>query len=211
MVDHRGDRDGLPSRRIAGGQVVRCEPAEARAVGARGRGRREKNQTVATVASITRLATVLDMAKVDRARREYPPSAFVFGALGEQVANPKKAWETCVLRAHGHEPAWIRRGTLSEASSTALAAIDLHFHDLRHGAGCRWLEQGWPIHHVQEMLGHSNPSQTRTYLHASELGLQESTRRFDAQRGKFEAKEAQKEHPPLSHAQEGKGEKGTLH
>ena len=82
--------------------------------------------------------------------------AFVFGALGEQVGNPKKGWETCVLRAHGHEPLWVRRGTLSKASRTELAAVDLHFHDLRHEAGCRWLEQGWPIHHVQEMLVRGN-------------------------------------------------------
>jgi integrase len=42
-------------------------------------------------------------------------------------------------------------------------AINLHFHDLRHEAGCRWLEAGWPIHYVQEMLGHTNLSQTSTY------------------------------------------------
>jgi integrase len=62
--------------------------------------------------------------------------------------------------------------------------IDLHFHDLRHEAGCRWLEAGWPNHHVQEMLGHANLSQTSTYLHAAEMGLQESMRRFDVARGK---------------------------
>jgi site-specific recombinase XerD len=36
---------------------------------------------------------------------------------------------------------------------------------------------------MQEMLGHTNLSQTSTYLHASEFGLQESIRRFDALRG----------------------------
>lgn len=61
--------------------------------------------------------------------------------------------------------------------------VDLHFHDLRHEAGCRWLELGWPLHHVQEMLGHANLSQASTYLHASEMGLQQSMRRFDAARG----------------------------
>ena len=110
-----------------------------------------------------------------------------------------------MLRAHGHEPEWVRRGTLSKASRQALRAIDLHFHDLRHEAGCRWLEQGWPIHHVQEMLGHANLSQTSTYLHASEMGLQESMRRFDpAPRGKPVAKEAPIEHPPVSH-EKGRG------
>jgi site-specific recombinase XerD len=42
--------------------------------------------------------------------------------------------------------------------------IDLRFPDLRHEAGLRWLEAGWPIHHVKEMLGHADISQTDTYL-----------------------------------------------
>ncbi|MBI3491053.1 MAG: tyrosine-type recombinase/integrase [Acidobacteria bacterium] len=122
----------------------------------------------------------------------------------------KKAWETTVLRAHGHEPAWVR-GALSAASRAQLAAVNLHFHDLRHEAGCRWLEQGCPIHHVQEMLGHVNLSQTSTYLHAFEMGLQESMRRFEAARGKPVANEGQREHPPLGHEESQETDKGTLH
>lgn len=64
-------------------------------------------------------------------------------------------------------------------SRAALDRIDLHFHDLRHEAGSRLLEAGWPLHHVQEMLGHANVSQTSTYLNATRVGLQESMRRFD--------------------------------
>ena len=92
-----------------------------------------------------------------------------------------------------------------------LEAVNLHFHDLRHEAGCRWLEQGWPIHHVQEMLGHANLSQKITYLHASEMGLQESMRRFEAARGKSVAKAEPTEHPPLSHEEAQERDKGTLH
>ena len=103
------------------------------------------------------------------------------------------------------------RGKLSEGSRQALRAIDLHFHDLRHEAGCRWLEQGWPIHHVQEMLGHANLLQTSTYLHASEMGLQESMQRFDPSRGKPVAKEAPTEHPPVSHGHADESERDTLH
>ena len=121
------------------------------------------------------------MAKTDPASRRYPPAAYVFSKLGARVRSVKKAWETTVLKAHGHEPEWTR-GTLSQASRELLKTIDLHFHDLRHEAGCRWLEAGWPIHHVQEMLGHANLSQTSTYLHAAEMGLQESMKRFDAAR-----------------------------
>jgi integrase len=159
----------------------------------------------------TRLAAVLEMARLDPAGNEYPSSAYVFGALGERISTFNKAWETAVLRTHGHEPEWVRSGALSPTSRALLETIDLHFHDLRHEAGCRWLEQGWPIHHVQEMLGHANLSQTSTYLHASELGLQESMRRFDAARGKPVAKEAPIEHPPVCHEEADADEKGTLH
>jgi hypothetical protein len=50
------------------------------------------------------------------------------------------------------------------------------------GTGCRWLERGWPIHHVHEMLGHSNLSRTSTNLLAAEMECWGSMRRFDAAR-----------------------------
>lgn len=55
---------------------------------------------------------------------------------------------------------------------------DLHFHDLRHEAGSRLLEQGWPLHHVQRMLGHEDAKTTSIYLNATIHGLAESMRRF---------------------------------
>ena len=64
----------------------------------------------------------------------------LFGALGERVKRTKKGWETCVLRAHGHEPQWAKNGKLCSESRAALRTIDLRFHDLRHEAGSRWLE-----------------------------------------------------------------------
>ncbi len=158
----------------------------------------------------SRLAAVLEMAKLDPAGREYPPTAYVFGELGKRIKSVKKAWETTVLKAHGHEPEWVR-GSLSADSRARLAAIDLHFHDLRHEAGCRWLEAGWPIHHVQEMLGHTDLSQTSTYLHANEMGLQESMRKFDAGRGKALANEGLKEHRHIGHEEPPPPPKDLLH
>jgi integrase len=111
-------------------------------------------------------------------------------------------------------------GPVSPESRAALRAIDLHFHDLRHEAGCRWLEAGVPIHHVQEMLGHANLSQTSTYLHAAEMGLQESMKRFDAARvdgfstdfrGESVVNKAEIEHRPLHHGKPKQSEKGLLH
>jgi integrase len=158
----------------------------------------------------TRLAAVLEMARLDPAGRAYPPRAYVFGELGEQQDSIKKAWETAVLKAHGHTPAWVN-GALAPESRAALQTIDLHFHDLRHEAGCRWLEAGWPIHHVQEMLGHANLSQTSTYLHAAEKGLQESMRRFDASRCKPVANQQQPEQRPLSNDESWADNKDRLH
>jgi len=109
------------------------------------------------------------MAQTDPAGRTYPTTAFVFGLLGHHVKSVKKAWETCVLRAHGHEPTRADGGKLSPESRAALRSIDLHFHDLRREAGSHWLESGVPLHHVKELLGHAKISQTDTYLNADEL------------------------------------------
>ena len=164
-----------------------------------------------------RLAAVLEMAKTDPAGRRYPPTAYVFGRLGARVRSVKKAWETALLRAHSCEPAW-NGSSLSLASRAQLRSIDMHFHDLRHEAGCRWLEAGWPIHHVQEMLGHSNLSQTSTYLHATEMGLQESMRRFELSvdappdfRGKTMAIEEPKEQLSVCHEELEKDDNSLLH
>ncbi len=164
-----------------------------------------------TVPLSARLAAVLEMAKTDPAGREYPPAAYVFGILGEPVRTVKKAWETCVLRAHGHEPKWAAGGKLSERSRAALAAIDLHFHDLRHEAGSRWLEAGMPLHHVKEILGHANISQTDTYLNAGRLALHESMKRYDVARGKPVAKHPSTEQRPDGHENEIEAQKDQLH
>jgi integrase len=122
------------------------------------------------------------MAKTDPAGKEYKPADYVFGELGKQVNTSKRAWDTCVVKAHGHDPVWLKTA-LAPASRTALKAIDLHFHDLRHEGGSRLLEAGWPIHHVQEMLGHASLEQTSTYLNVRQGGLRESMRKLDAIRG----------------------------
>jgi len=126
-----------------------------------------------------RLRSVLDMVRHDPAGKRLPHSARVFGdALGEPVGSIKKAWEIAVLQAHGHRPLWTDTKALAPESRAALRTIDLHFHDLRHEAGSRMLEAGWPLHHVQRMLGHADVKQTATYLNAENVGLHESMKRF---------------------------------
>jgi integrase len=90
----------------------------------------------------------------DPAGHEYRATAFVFGELGNQAKSIKKNRETTVLRAHGHarlEGRGLRRsrGRIF-APSTCTSS--------------RLLEAGWPLHHVQEMLGHASIDQTTTYL-----------------------------------------------
>jgi integrase len=75
--------------------------------------------------------------------------------------------------------------------------VDLTFHDLRHEAGSRLLESGWPLHNVAHMLGHANISQTSTYLNATRIGLQDAMRRLDDSRCKPVAKQADIEQAPL--------------
>jgi integrase len=126
----------------------------------------------------TRLAATLEMARTDPAGHDYPGAALVFGELGQPIRSIKKSWETTVLKAHGYTPVW-KHGGLAPEARAHLRAIDLHFHDLRHEAASRLLEAGWPLHHVQEMLGHASLDQTTTYLNVKIVGLQESMRKLD--------------------------------
>lgn len=166
----------------------------------------------------SRLAGVLEIARTtletmlssteaarltDEERAAIVARCHVFGDdTGAKVANFKRAWETCVLKAHGHVPEWTAKSKgLKLASRALLAAIDLHFHDLRHEAGSRLLEAGVPLHHVQAILGHENLSQTSTYLNATRIGLHESMRRFDDARCNPVANPATTDHAPLRNAE----------
>ena len=75
------------------------------------------------------------------------------------------------------------------------------FHDLRHEGASRLLEAGWPLHHVQSMLGHASVAQTATYTNATRLGLMESMRRLDDSRCNPVANEPATEHKPLSNGE----------
>ncbi len=138
------------------------------------RARNTKARKVRHIPIVSRLRAVLDMARHDPAGEPFGPDAFVFGdEVGRRLNSQKKAWESAVLKAHEHTPTWKHRG-LSPESREAYRTIDLLFHDLRHEAGSRWLEQGLPLHHVKELLGHASISSTDTYLNASRIHLRES-------------------------------------
>lgn len=45
------------------------------------------------------------------------------------------------------------------------------------------LEAGWPLHHMQHILGHASLEQTSTYLNGEKTGLRDSMRRFGVPAG----------------------------
>jgi site-specific recombinase XerD len=67
---------------------------------------------------------------------------------------------------------------LSAESRAVLRQIDLNFYDLRHEFGSRLMEAGWPLHHVQSVLGHADLEQTSTYLNVTRTGVLDSMKRF---------------------------------
>jgi integrase len=109
---------------------------------------------------------------------KYGPEHYVFGnEAGAQIKDVKTAWENTVLKAHGVKPERARGGRLSAECRAKLAEIDLHEHDLRHEAGSRKLEAGWPLHAVSAFLGHANITTTARYLNVKDDYLQELTER----------------------------------
>ena len=114
----------------------------------------------------TRLKAILEMRRFDPTGQPFAADQYVFGnVIGQRVTTIKRAWHSAVLKAHGHL-AVLTEDTLNldAASRATLATINLHFHDLRREAGSRWLEGGVPLHTIRDWLGHSNISQTSTYL-----------------------------------------------
>ncbi|OFV90042.1 MAG: hypothetical protein A3H95_16785 [Acidobacteria bacterium RIFCSPLOWO2_02_FULL_64_15] len=77
---------------------------------------------------------------------------------------------------------------------------------MRHEAGSRWLERGWPLHQIRDMLGHASIDQTDTYLNAGRMGLHASMRQFDPARCNPVVTTATSE-PPTGHNKV--SEKGT--
>jgi len=131
----------------------------------------------------SRLKGILEMRRFDPAGEPHAPDAHVFGnAIGEPVESVKRAWSGAVLRSHGHSPKYTATGQLDEASRATLHDIDLHLHDLRRECGSRWVENNVPLHIVRDWLGHSNISQTSTYLAGTMTTQHDAMAAFEARR-----------------------------
>ena len=160
-----------------------------------------------------RLKAVLELAKLDPDGEDLPPTAHVFGdELGGRIKTISTAWENAVLKAHGVKVARTKkRHALTRDCRATLHAIDLHFHDLRHEAGSRFLEAGWPLHHVKDMLGHADIKTTDTYLNVTRIGLAESMKKLDDSRCRPVASEAALEHPLPCNADPPEEGKAVVH
>ena len=134
-----------------------------------------------TIPVSARLRAILEMRQKGTDDEDHPADYHVFGnIIGGRVLGFKRAWQTAVLKAHGHKATYVKGANLSPDSRAALRAIDLHFHDLRREAGSRWLDAGAPLHVIQSWLGHTNVAQTSTYLAVRDDGGDEAMARFDA-------------------------------
>jgi integrase len=102
----------------------------------------------------------------------------VFGnEIGGRVKDIRTAWDNAVLKAHGVKVARGHAGRVSAENRAKLRELDLNFHDLRHEAGSRKLESGWPLHAVSRWLGHTKLTTTDTYLNAPTRLLHELNER----------------------------------
>ena len=143
---------------------------------------------------------------LDRARRDpraplgrsrgaaHKRRAYVFGdPFGGRIKSVDKTWRTTLLRAHRLEPGWTETGDFDAATRARLHHIDLHLHDIRHEAACRWLESRcFDLAQISKRLGHSSVAQTATYLHARDSSLRGAQAAYDAKRqADAEAAEAQ--------------------
>lgn len=129
-----------------------------------------------------RLKAVLEMRRFDPKGEPHPPQGYVFGTeIGTRLLGFGRAWDTALLKAHGHKPALTKTNNLTPESRAALAAINLHFHDLRREAGSRWMDGGVPLATIQRWLGHTNIAQTSTYLAGTQTSEHDAMRRYEEQ------------------------------
>jgi integrase len=134
-----------------------------------------------------RLKTILEMRRdALRATMELQPddtlpgTLYVFGnEIGQKIGGIKTAWRLACAR-----------GQLD----------DLHFHDLRREAGSRWLEGGVPLHTIRDWLGHTNISQTSTYLSSTMAGGHDAMKRFEERTGRLTPIDTEGETPPPNQA-----------
>jgi integrase len=113
------------------------------------------------------------LARPLKRRRFLGPKAYVFGgSAGEYQGTIRTAWESLVLLAHGIEP--TRTKSRGRVNRQELAEIDLHWHDPRHEAACRWLARGLDLRAIQLLFGHADLKTTQRYLNVTDEELRKT-------------------------------------
>ncbi len=115
------------------------------------------------------------LAHLLKRRRFLGPTAYVFGGpTGIYQGTIRTAWESLILLAHGIEP--TRTRAHGRVNREQLNEIDLHWHDLRHEAACRWLSRGLDLRAIQLLLGHADLKTTQRYLNVTDEELRKTMR-----------------------------------
>lgn len=136
------------------------------------RAEKEKTRRERIIPISTRLRAILEMRRLDRAGREFPADAYVFGdALGRRVKSVQGAWTT---------------------ARDAAALGEFQLRDLRHEAASRFDEAGVAIVYVSSLLGHTNLSTTSRYLNINRRGLHLAMEKLEENR----APKPKQEQPP---------------
>lgn len=156
-----------------------------------------KTGTARTLPISQRLYDELQTMRTDPAGARFGRAAYVFGnAVGGKLTKITKAWQTAILRANGVKVVWTK-SALSSGCRAALKRINWHFHDLRHEAGCRWLESKvFDLEQIRQMYGHTTIAQTATYLHAAAQSAHLAMAQYDAQRAADRARVQVGANPP---------------
>jgi len=125
------------------------------------RAEKSKTRTSRLVPISTRLASILEIRRLDPEGREWGPSAHVFGdATGQRVKSIRTAWENAIERT----------------------GLTVQLRDLRHEAGSRFDEAGVPVSYTSKILGHSNLGTTSRYLNIHRRGLHDAMQKLEAHR-----------------------------
>jgi Phage integrase family len=103
----------------------------------------------------------------------YGRSVAVGNEICRRVKDIRTAFDNVVLKAHAVKVVRGHAGRVSAENRCRRREIDLHIHDLRHEAGSRKLEAGWPLHAVSRWLGHTNLETTAKYLNVDARFLYE--------------------------------------
>jgi integrase len=126
------------------------------------RAEKSKTRTARLIPVSTRLASILEMRKLDANGKQFEPAAYVFGTVtGQRVKS-------------------IR--TAGENATEAAGLKGVQIRDLRHEAGSRFDEAGVPISYTSKILGHTNLNTTNRYLNIHRRGLQEAMHKLEEHR-----------------------------